>query len=298
MNKMSHIPYYGGKYRLSKYISQIIQKINPLIYAEPYAGGASVFFSLSEYNRVYVLNDANRCLNAMYRAFKRYPKSMKKRIDETPYSHEDHIYSKNFISSCSTHELSKEQLLNVAVNTYISLCMSVSYIMGTRTGWRMGKTTASSEPKKWKKRKDNIDHIIKKLDDVYLDAIDGIKFIQRWDHSNALFYIDCPYPGTNCGHYNSKNRSYSVDIFDQNSWKSLCETLNTIKGSYILSNYDNDIEPLNYKYRIEIPHQKSNGISAPSKSVEILWIKCDDPENIYDFLVDLFPEIVTINRNP
>jgi DNA adenine methylase len=275
--------------------------IDPGMYCEPYAGDASVFFFALEKStkRTDILNDTNRCLVAMYKAFKRYPNTLYRMIDETLYSHESYITAKDFISDCKTQDLDKDGLLKVAYNTYISLVMSVSNIMGSRSGWSISKSVRGNKAIEWQGVKTEFRDVLMRLETAYIECLSAEDCIKKWDGEDVLFYVDSPYPGCEYGHYGSRNRSYSVELFDQNSWVSLCDTLSTIKGDYILSNYDNDIEPDNYNFKVSVKCQKRLGVgSSTDIATEIIWIKTSDPDNISDVLSRFFHQIITVDRHP
>jgi DNA adenine methylase len=115
---------------------------------------------------------------------------------------------------------------------------------------------------------------------VHIGCEDAVRFIERWDSPQAIFYCDPPYPNTDCGHYGG----YSLA-----DWQRLCDTLDNIQGSYILSNYPQPIEPQTAQQRVEIAAVMSatkverNRLQAmprpDAKRTEVLWI-CDRSSTI------------------
>lgn len=78
------------------------------------------------------------------------------------------------------------------------------------------------------------------------------------------------YPSTGLGHY----KGYTLADF-----KALCELLDTVEGSYILSNYDQPVQPQSAQDCIEIEATMSaaNGkdrAKTDIKRIEKLWV-CD-----------------------
>ncbi|MFM6248498.1 MAG: DNA adenine methylase, partial [Dolichospermum sp.] len=92
-------------------------------------------------------------------------------------------------------------------------------------------------------RKLQLPEILDRIKDIHVSCEDAIKCIQRWDSPQTLFYCDPPYLGTDLGHY----KGYTLDEF-----KLLCETLDNIQGSYVLSNYPQEIEPQSVRQKVEI----------------------------------------------
>lgn len=117
---------------------------------------------------------------------------------------------------------------------------------------------------------------MKPLNEVGIFNEDAKTFIRRLDCPHALFYCDPPYPEANQGHY----CGYSLD-----DWMELCELLDSIEGSYILSGYEQPIVPKSAQKIIEIPTICSAPNSATMSDgklqprLEKLWI-CDRSSNI------------------
>ena len=60
---------------------------------------------------------------------------------------------------------------------------------------------------------------------------DALNVIALKDTAETLHYIDPPYVGSNCGHYEG---------YTQENFYELLELLATIKGKFLLSSYPND----------------------------------------------------------
>ena len=115
----------------------------------------------------------------------------------------------------------------------------------------------------------SIRNIIKtrnRLQNAFIECKDVIELIKTWDRPYTCFYCDPPYPGTYQEHYSG----YTIE-----DWKLLCDTLDNCKGSYVLSNYAQEIEPKSYDEKIEIKAtmSASRDKSADRSRTEILWIK-------------------------
>ena len=128
--------------------------------------------------------------------------------------------------------------------------------------------TSANQAQTWDRRKENLEAAIARLSAVHIDCQDALSFIDQWDHPDTLFYCDPPYPDTEQGHYSG----YTLDDF-----KALCEKLDGIQGSYILSCYQQgDVMPSSAQTQIEIVTTMS---AARNKDVdkartEVLW-SCD-----------------------
>ena len=125
----------------------------------------------------------------------------------------------------------------------------------------------------WHNKKLQLSEILDRIKDVHISCEDAIRCIQRWDSPQTLFYCDPPYPNANQGHYSG----YTIDDFEL-----LCDTLDTIQGSYVLSNYPQEIEPQSAQQRVEIESvmssKLSRGTRENNKRTEVLWV-CDRSDN-------------------
>ena len=96
-----------------------------------------------------------------------------------------------------------------------------------------------------------------------------------------MFYCDPPYPEANQGHYSG----YTLEDF-----KNLCDVLDNIKGSYVLSNYPQSIKPKSAQKRVEIDAvmsaSKATKKRENNKRIEVLWI-CDRSEDMRNELKSL-----------
>ena len=192
-------------------------------YIEPFCGGASVFFA-KEPVAVNVLNDTNGMIVNLYRQAKLYPEDLFRLIDATPHSRSEYnraaaIYK----GKVEATDLEKAWAMYTATTQ--------AFACKTACGWAFQKGgTTKSAPRTTKNRKKMIPDIIQHLNKAQIDSIDAIACIERYDQSEALFYIDPPYIDTQQGTYAG---------YEQSDFDRLLEVLKTIKGKFFLSHYAN-----------------------------------------------------------
>lgn len=268
------IPYYGGKQRIAPKIVECLNEIPHKIYAEPFAGGLSVLYAKpvpvlpnkAEY--IEAVNDKNEMIVSLYRVVRTDPEGFFELIQWTPYSKAEltkanQIYN-GFIPSSE---------MDKAWAVFVACHMSFSHSIGA--GWRYARKAANTASQ-WSTTKNKLWAALQRLSDVHIDRLDACDFIDRWDSPDTLFYCDPPYPGADQGHYSG----YSIDDFE-----NLCRKLDNAKGSYVLSNYQQDVEPKTTQKRIEINafcsasgYGRTRGSKALSESdstrTEMLYI-CD-----------------------
>jgi DNA adenine methylase len=233
--------YYGGKQKIVRHILPIVESIPHTVFGEPFCGGASVLFAKEpravgngDHYREFI-NDANEWVTTFYRVGKREPDDLIQLIDETLYSEADHLKAKNILKNSQDHNE-----LMIAWAFYVQANMSFAHIV--LRGWGTGVKSESGQ-KTWDNRKATLPEALNRLSRVAISCGDALSCLKRWDSPQTLFYIDPPYPNTSQGHY----EGYSL-----NDYRQLCDTLDNIKGSYILSNYACDVTPKSVSQSISI----------------------------------------------
>ena len=267
------ISYYGGKARIASAIVPHIMAISHTVYAEPFAGGLAVLYAKGKkpvtnthYYRE-AINDTNKQLITFWRVAREQPEELARWIDLTPYSQEEHREARKIYNNPTEYSDIK-----VAWAVYIECNMSFGNKI--EAGWATGTITRNLAAT-WVKRSSRLPECFERLKDVHIGCEDAIKFIDRWDSPQTVFYTDPPYPNTVQGHYGG----YTLD-----DYQALCDRLDTCESSYILSNYHQDIAPKTAQKCVEIEAVMSaaNGRHRGkhnTKRTEKLWI-CDRSENI------------------
>lgn len=271
------ISYYGGKQRIASKIVERIRQIPHTVYAEPFAGGLAVLFAkgkpavtnISHYREA--VNDHDDRLITLYRVARTQPDELQRWIDLTPYSQSEHTRAKQWLKEPGHTEL------ELAWAYYVSIQMSFSNDLGC--GWRTGVMTRN-QAATWSNKQQRLPEAMERLRSVHIACEDAIRFIQRWDSPQTLFYCDPPYPGANQGHYGG----YTLE-----DWQRLCDALDNCQGSYILSNYDQPTSPQSAHQRVEIravasaqkvKRDRTRKVEqANNERVEVLWI-CDRSANV------------------
>lgn len=216
------ISYYGGKQRLLKYILPLIPKHK--LYAEPFAGGAAIFFAKTP-SEIEVLNDTNTALLNFYKIAQTKFRKLKRKVEQTPLSKREHrkasvIY--NFPELFSD--------VDYAWALWYLVSTSFASSIGTGMSYDIIKPTAI---KKFGRKKLNFKKdIVERLDRVHLECIDAIKLIESRDSKDTFFYCDPPYFNANMGHY----KGYTEYDFEQ-----LLTALSNIKGKFLLSSYASEL---------------------------------------------------------
>lgn len=214
------LSYYGGKQTMTKHLVPLVPtKLER--YVEPFAGGASLFFALPEKPAFTILNDTRDELINYYRIVQTRPEELKGLIDATLHSESDWRRAKRVSCDLNADPLER------AWGTHIKIFQSFA---------RKGDTWARHARKREHRSHELGSEPASRLSKhVEISCEDGLKCIRRTDKENAFFYVDPPYPGS--------GRQDEWSAYGQQDWERLIETLNGIKGSYLLSGYANAVTP-------------------------------------------------------
>jgi DNA adenine methylase len=254
------ISYYGGKQRLSSTILEMMPDFK--VFVEPFCGGAAVLFAMPPNSkRVEVLNDKDERIVTLYRVAKTQPKELLKLIDATPYSRSCHKKASKIWA-----EPQGITDLEVAWAVYVTIMQGFGN--KPNAGWGFGIAQGGCGPKYWVNTKVRVEEQLSRLDNVYIECDDALKVIDRWDSKDTFFYVDPPYPNTECGHY----KGYTLD-----DYKTLIDKLSTIKGKFLLSNYPQAVTIPEEWHKLEktLSCHVTNQIEKRGNRTEVLYRNYD-----------------------
>lgn len=214
------ISYYGGKQNMLKHILPLIPKHT--IYTEAFFGGGAVFFAKAA-SPVEVINDVNAMVVNFYQTVQTDFDLLKARVEQTPFSRASYKVALTIYKM--PHLFSK---LQQAWAFYIGTNMGFSCQIGAWGYDKYGKQVKTFLNKKL--RFDTT--IAKRLEGVQIEHNDACKVIASRDAKDAFHYIDPPY-------FNSYQSFYSG--YTEADFEKLLQTLENIKGKFLLSSYPSDI---------------------------------------------------------
>jgi len=262
------LSYYGGKQSIMRHLLKQVNRIPHTVYSEPFAGGAALLFAKprpvrrsSHYYRE-AINDNNGVITTFYRVARDQPAELERRLDLTLYAQEEHRLACEIWKAPGDYSD-----MEIAWAVFVNL--NQSFANKANAGWSFGQVSRN-HASTWQRKLHRLPAQLDRLRGVFVDNIDALKFIERWDSPQTLHYLDPPYPGSQQGHYSGYTAA---------DWAALCTTLDDATGSYILSNYAQDVEPQSAQERIEIETVMSASKQLRGESrTEILWI-CDRSHN-------------------
>jgi DNA adenine methylase len=256
------LSYYGGKQRIASRIVELIRTIPHKVYAEPFAGGAAVLFAkgrphtanTAHYREA--INDVDERIINLYRVCQEQETELLHLLKYTPYSQSEYRKA----SAILRGEIDADELMQ-AWAVVVNIQQGFANVM--LGGWGTG-VVSQNNAMGWANYLDALSDILARFRGVFVACEDALRFIERWDSPTTLFYCDPPYPGTNQAHY----AGYTLD-----DWQRLCAVLDACQGSYILSNYPQEIEPQTAQQRIELDAVMSAAKDVRGeKRTEVLWV--------------------------
>lgn len=205
--------YPGGKGKLSNFMLNVIElnKLSPIHYAEPYAGGAGLALKLLALNvaEKIILNDLNISVYAFWYSVINHADTLCSMIENTPVNMEEWYKQKDIINNTNKHNL-----LTIGFSTFF---LNRTNRSGILKGGVIGGKNQDGE---WKlDARYNKNNLISRIQNIHaerdrielfnLDAIEFINTVVTNLPDNSLTYLDPPYyvkgKGLYINHYDHKD---------------------------------------------------------------------------------------------
>lgn len=241
------ISYYGGKQKLLSTILKFVPEHN--LYGEPFCGGAAVFFGKTP-SEIEVLNDTNKELINFYQVCKNRFHELALLIRSTLHSRHQHDDAWVIFNKPHLHD-------EVRRAWAVWVLSSQSFSAMLDGSWGYDKTNQTTTLKVSNKREQFAEHLAVRLQNAQIECADALYIIKSRDTDKSFFYVDPPYLGSDCGHY---------DGYSEQDFENLLHTLADIKGKFLLSSYPNK---LLQRYRKEMGWDMwsvEQGVSVNAKS--------------------------------
>jgi DNA adenine methylase len=225
------LKWHGGKSYLAKWILEHFpDRQSYTHFAEPFAGGLAVLLGHDPEGKSESVNDLNGELSnfwqvlqhpALFREFSRL-------VEAVPLSEVE--WRESFESRGETEVERAKNFLVLYRQSRQSLAKN--YVTPTRRTRRGMNEQVSA----WLTAVDGLPEAHERLRKVEIRSMDAIKFIEKYDHKNALFYCDPPYLHS----ARVSRNAYEFEMTDDDHLK-LLDCLKQIKGKFLLSGYPNEL---------------------------------------------------------
>lgn len=242
------ISYYGGKQNMLKEILPLIPKHD--VYVEPFVGGGAVLFA-KEQSKVEVINDINGNLATFYRVLKNDSEGLNKLIQDTLHCEYTYKQTKEIYKNSDSGDYSDVQ---VAWACWVQC--NCSFANSPTNGW--GNTFNLRDKLNSAivvlNKKELFGRISKRLSLIHVNNSEAVYLIkkleQRSESKKYFYYLDPPYPESDCKHYEKEKHVYY----------ELLDLLPIIKGKWLMSSYPS--EELNELRRnCKSTHTKTKGLN-------------------------------------
>ena len=237
--------YHGGKFRLAPNLIQLFPEHR--VYTEVFGGGGSVLMLKPRcYSEIY--NDLDGEVVNVFRVLQDKKKAarLEALLRVTPFAREEFLLSykhsrseierarRTIIRSFmgwGSDSISRIKASRAGFNTRISSTMATDFRWNSN---RSGTTAASD----WKVFPDCIASFVERLQGVTIENRDAKDILQKMDRSDALHYVDPPYPFACRGYGNGSTpeHRYRWEMTDANH-RELSKVLHSLKGMVIISSY-------------------------------------------------------------
>jgi DNA adenine methylase len=220
--------YIGGKRLLSRRICELVAATPHSLYAEVFVGMGGVFFRRTVAPRAEVINDRNGEVVNLFRILQRhYPQFM----DTMRFQ----------ISS--RREFERLKASDPTTLTDLERAARFLYLQRLAFGGKVSGQTFGvqySGPARFNLNRlaPLLEEAHERLAGVILENMNWLEFIDRYDRSGTLFYLDPPYWGS--------EGDYGKTLFNRDQFELLATRLGSLKGRFIMS--INDVKEIRELY--------------------------------------------------
>lgn len=256
--------YHGGKWRLADWIISFFPQHR--IYCEPFGGAASV---LAKKPRSYaeVYNDVNNEMVNLFRVLRdpAQAKRLASAVHLTPYARAE--FKESFVRTDDPVEQARRTLFRSAAGFSTAGAHADSE---WKTGFRGCVTRSHTTPSHdWSGMPPIVEAFCERLQGVVVENLNAVELIVKYDHADALFYLDPTYPFST-RHKRWAGRAYQHELTDDDH-RRLAATLNSIRGMAVLSGYacelyDRDLYSHWQRYERPVFSDRAQ------RRVEVLWV--------------------------
>ena len=252
------ITYYGGKQTMLKYILPLIPPHT--LYTEAFCGGAAVFFAKPPSDGE-VINDLNQQMTNFYEMLRTEFDALKARVDVTIHARDLHAHAAHILSY--PHFFTR---IDRAWAVWALSKMSFASMLDGTFGYDFSGAMTT----KVRNAKEEFgEHLSRRLEGVTIENRDALEVIRCYDSPEAFHFVDPPYVGSDCGHYEG--------VFGESHLMALLDLLAEVKGKFLLTMFP---EPNIERYATEHGwhiHRIERTISASktSRRKQEEWIVCN-----------------------
>lgn len=236
----------GTKVKMRGVLLPIIDSIPRTLYVEPFGGAGGLFFGKKP-ERAEVFNDSNELIINAFRTLRNSEtrEQVLMLLDATPMSRSvyyelEPIMRKYFIGE--DYQIEKRRARLGEYSNEVAIAYAFLYVQnvgfqgsGFHRSFGGGSKgeDAANVMNKYAGNRRRLHRYAERLEYVSIECLDAFECIEKYDHSQTLFFVDPPY---RC----KSSTSYRLS-WNEEQDERLVETLVNLKGSFVLTVYDNEI---------------------------------------------------------
>lgn len=234
----SFITWLGGKYSLR---NQILKEfpIKVSSYVEVFGGAAWVLFAREKSPGVEVYNDVNHNLVSLFRCIKYHPKALQEELQWCLISREEFQQAKLDFNNPALTDIQR----------------AARFFLLIKCSYGANRRSFSGRRVSLKSVVDDLELFSERLKSTVIEQLDFEKLIHLYDRTETLFYADPPYYGV---------QDYYASQFQESDHLRLRNTLENVKGKFILTYNDCSFIREMYRDFQIIPIERQNNITSSS----------------------------------
>ncbi len=210
-------PYLGGKRKLAKTITGILDATSHETYAEPFVGMGGIFLRRTMRPKAEVINDYGRDVSNLFRILQRhYPQFLE------------------VLRFQLTTRAEFNRLTDTDPETLTDLERAARFLYLQRTAFGGKPSGRNFGVAKERPGRFNLITLEPMLEDLHtrlagvvIECLDYAAFIPRYDGPKTLFYLDPPY--WDC------ESDYGKGLFNKEDFTNLAAILNQLQGQFLMS---------------------------------------------------------------
>lgn len=241
-------PYIGGKRNLASTIIRQINIIPHSTYCEAFVGMGGVFLRRDMRPKSEVINDYGKDVANLFRVLEHH-----------------YLPFIELIRWKLSTRAEFERLVDTAPETLTDLQRAARFLYlqrlafgGKVEGQNFGVSVGRSDRFNVTKLIPMLEDVHERLTGVVIECLDYKDFIQRYDRTGTLFYLDPPY-------YGNEN-DYGKGLFNREEFEAMAALLGGIKGTFILSLNDRPEVRRIFKafniYKVKTTYTLASGANA------------------------------------
>ncbi|MDB5724987.1 MAG: methyltransferase [Novosphingobium sp.] len=209
--------YIGGKRNLARRLTDIIDRIDCRTYAEPFVGMGGIFLRRKRRPRAEVINDISGDVATLFRVLQ-----------------EHYPYFIDMLRFRLAGRAEFERLKAMPPERLTDLQRAARFLYlqriafgGKVAGRNFGVDARNPARFNVTQLEPMLADLHERLAGVVIEQLPYAPFIGRYDHAEALFYLDPPYWGC--------ENDYGQDVFSRGDFERLAQLLSEIRGRFVLS---------------------------------------------------------------